>query len=110
MLLIFLGNKMATKWADYLISQVRYNDKHTHITDVIVHVDNGDTVGGGTSQKREWVVEKIDNKKSFHTVFKDDNKWKKGQEVVKDRVNGSDYITTKPNGSAKDNLENLPEY
>lgn len=35
---------------------------------------------------------------------------KKGQEVVKDRVNGVDYITTKPNRTAKDNLENLPEY
>ncbi|AMG59246.1 DUF3892 domain-containing protein [Pantoea vagans] len=102
---------MAIKWADYLISKVRYNDKHTHITDVMVHVDNGDTVGNGTSYKREWVIEKINSKNSFCTIFKDaDDKWKKGQEVIKDRVNGGDYITKKPNGSAKDNLENLPEY
>lgn len=108
---ILLDNIMATKWAVYLISKVRYNDKHTHITDVMVHVDNGDTVGDGTSYKREWVIEKINGKKSFYTILKDtDNKWKKGQEVIKDRVNGVDYITTKPNGSARDNLENLPEY
>ncbi|HBA4972906.1 TPA: DUF3892 domain-containing protein, partial [Escherichia coli] len=25
-------------------------------------------------------------------------------------VNGTNYITTRPNGTAKDNLENLPEY
>ncbi|HCC7746190.1 TPA: DUF3892 domain-containing protein, partial [Escherichia coli] len=24
--------------------------------------------------------------------------------------NGTNYITTRPNGTAKDNLENLPEY
>ncbi|WP_370530310.1 DUF3892 domain-containing protein [Raoultella sp. XY-1] len=27
-----------------------------------------------------------------------------------DPVNGTNYITTRPNGTAKDNLENLPEY
>lgn len=102
---------MTTKWADYLISQVRYNDKHSHITDVIVHVDNGATVGNGNSYKREWVIEKINGNNSFCTILKDaDDKWKKGQEVIKDRVHSNDYITTKPNGSAKDNLENLPEY
>ncbi|MCS5774053.1 DUF3892 domain-containing protein [Klebsiella variicola subsp. variicola] len=44
-------------------------------------------------------------------MFKDDNgKWSKGQKVIKDPVNGTNYITTRPNGTAKDNLENLPEY
>ncbi|HIA3081989.1 TPA: DUF3892 domain-containing protein [Escherichia coli] len=30
--------------------------------------------------------------------------------MTKDPVNGTNYITTRPNGTAKDNLENLPEY
>ncbi len=56
---------MTDKWADYLISKVRYNDKHTHITHVYVHVDNGDTVGEGTSETRQWVVNKIDSGYTF---------------------------------------------
>ncbi|ASV21944.1 TPA: DUF3892 domain-containing protein [Klebsiella pneumoniae] len=102
---------MTDKWADYLISKVRYNDSHTHITHVYVHVDKGDSVGGGTSETRQWVVNKIDSGYTFYTIFKDDNgKWSKGQKVIKDPVNGTNYITTRPNGTAKDNLENLPEY
>lgn len=102
---------MTIKWADYLISKVRYNDKHTHITDVYVHEDKGDTVGSGTSETRQWVVGKIDSGYTFYTIIEgSDGKWQKGQKVVKDRVIGTDYITTKPNRTAKDNLENLPEY
>jgi hypothetical protein len=101
---------MTDKWADYLISKVRYNDSHTHITHVYVHVDKG-TLLEGTSETRQWVVNKIDSGYTFYTIFKDDNgKWSKGQKVIKDPVNGTNYITTRPNGTAKDNLENLPEY
>lgn len=75
---------MTDKWADYLISKVRYNDKHTHITHVYVHVDNGDTVGEGTSETRQWVVNKIDSGYTFYTIFKgDDGKWKKGQKWLR---------------------------
>lgn len=101
---------MVDKWAHYLISKVRYNTAHTHITDVIVHVDNGDTVAAGVSQSRQWIVDRINVGYVFCTIFLVMETGKKGQEVVKDRVNGVDYITTKPNRTAKDNLENLPEY
>lgn len=102
---------MTEKWADYLISGVRYNDKHTHIVEVKVCEDKGDSVSGESSQTRQWVIKQIDNSYTFCTIFKgNDGKWNKGQKVEKDRVNGEDYITTKPNKTAKDNLENLPEY
>ncbi|KGA36571.1 DUF3892 domain-containing protein [Pectobacterium brasiliense] len=102
---------MSEKWADYLISKVRYNDKHTHIDEVMVHEDKGDKVGSGNSEKRQWIINKLDAGYTFYTIITgNDGKWKKGQQVVKDRVNGTDYITTKPNRTEKDNLENLPEY
>ena len=31
-----------SKWADYGISAVKFNDAHTHINKVQVHPDNGD--------------------------------------------------------------------
>lgn len=37
------------KWADYLISEVRYNSQHTHIDQVKIHEDNGDSVGEAKS-------------------------------------------------------------
>ncbi|MBC4860066.1 DUF3892 domain-containing protein [Klebsiella pneumoniae] len=47
---------------------------------------------------------------SYCLVFQGAISWSKGQKVIKDPVNGTNYITTRPNGTAKDNLENLPEY
>jgi len=32
------------KWADYLISAVRYNPQHTHIVNVKRHLDTGEGV------------------------------------------------------------------
>ena len=40
---------MTDKWADYLISAVRYNAAETHIEKVRVHVDEGDKVGGASA-------------------------------------------------------------
>ena len=102
---------MALKWADFLISKVRYNEKHTHITHLYVHEDLGDTVGEGGTELRRYVVDKINNGYSFCTIVKDhEGKWTKGAKVVIERVDNIDYITTKPNGTSKDNLENLPEF
>ena len=48
---------MAEKWADYLVSMVRYNQRETHIDKVLSHADNGDSVGPGYERTRANVVE-----------------------------------------------------
>ena len=36
---------MAEKWADYIITAVRFNGTGTHIEAVQISADNGDTAG-----------------------------------------------------------------
>lgn len=51
--------RVADKWADYLISAVRYNAAGTHIDQVMVRPDNGNTVGAGAPAPRIRVVNLI---------------------------------------------------
>jgi hypothetical protein len=42
---------MADKWADFLISAVRYNQEGTNIDAVKLHEDKGETVGQPPSER-----------------------------------------------------------
>jgi len=99
------------KWADYLISGVRYDSEHSHIEKVRVHEDTGDKVGSVFESYRQEVVTNIKSKKTYITIYKGhDNKWKKGEEVQIIVVDGIEYIRTDRNQKKSDNLENLPEF
>ena len=99
------------KWADYLISAVRYNNNHTHIDQVKVHEDLDDKVGSAKIYERKDIVNAIDNGTTFVTIYKgDDNNWKKGQKVFVVTINDKKYIKTVENRKEEDNLENLPEF
>ncbi|MCK5643969.1 MAG: DUF3892 domain-containing protein [Gammaproteobacteria bacterium] len=99
------------KWADYLISAVRYNSEHTHIDQVLAHEDTDESVGEGKIYNRQTIVDAIKNGTTFVTIYKNDQgKWSKGQKVYVINVNGTDYIKTVDNGKEEDNLENLPEF
>lgn len=100
-----------TKWADYGISDVRYNDKHTHIDQVKVRADNGDGFSAAAIWEREDVIKAIENGTTFVTVMvNSEDKWNKGQPVLIIKVGGTKFIKTVDNGKTSDNLENLPEF
>lgn len=100
-----------TKWADYGISAVRYNQEKTHIVRVKIHVDNGETIGSPQEWARSDVISALERGKTFVTILRgSDNKWNKGQDVHIMTVNGAKYIRTDKNYRASDNLENLPEF
>lgn len=102
---------MSNKWADYCISEVRYNAEHTHIVKVKVHIDNGDSMGPSKEWLRTEVVDAIKTDKTFVTIVKtNEDKWKKGEDVRVVTVNGTKYIRTDANAKASDNLGNLPEF
>ena len=99
------------KWADYLISAVKYNDKHTHIDQVKAHEDTGGSVGEAKIYSRQSVIDAIDNGTTFTTIFKNkEGKWTKGQKVFVIIINRNKYIKTVENQKEEDNLENLPEF
>jgi hypothetical protein len=99
------------KWADYLISAVRYNEKKTHIEMVRVHEDLGDKVGSSTDIARGIVITSIKNGNSYVTIFKAANgNWQRGEDVRIITVNGEEFLRTDANEKASDNLGNLPEF
>lgn len=98
-------------WADYLISAVRYNDKHTHIDMVRCHEDGEGTIGTGQDISRDIVVSRIEAGYSFVTIVKgSDGKYRRGEDVRIIVVNGIKYIRTDANSLGADNLGNLPEF
>ncbi|MFH0235458.1 DUF3892 domain-containing protein [Vibrio diabolicus] len=99
------------KWADYLISSVRYNSEHSHITHLFAMKDMGASTSQGTSYTRQEVVDKIAQGITFETAYKNsEGNYQRGQKVSVIKVNGISYLKTVDNGKEEDNLENLPEF
>ena len=100
------------KWADYLISAVRYEEsinKKT-VSYCKVHPDNGDTVGPGTTWSKEEIMDAILKGVTFFTISKDNRgKWKKGRKVTCIKAEkvylNDDFV--KVDG---DNLVSVPEF
>jgi hypothetical protein len=101
---------MADKWADYLISAVRYNDKDTHIVAVQVDVD-GETVGAPTLKSRQEVAALLSKGSTICTIFKGPNgRWSQGAKVEIVKVDGEEYIRTDADKIKADNLGQLPRF
>lgn len=98
------------KWADYLISAVRYNNEKTHIIMVKQHIDKGDKFSSADEVSRLTVVTNLKNDNSYMTIYKDNDNWKMGEEVRIIQVGNSEFITTDPNETKNDNLGRLPEF
>ena len=99
------------KWADYLISAVKYDSDHEKIISVKTHEDKGDTVGDSYIEIRSKVVSNIENGYSYCTILKtNDKKWKKGEDIHIVKIDDEKFIRTDRNETKKDNLGNLPEF
>ena len=102
---------MSAKWADYLISAVRYNPAGTHIDEVLAHEDRGETVGSGISANRAEVVRALEIGTTFMTIFMGpDSRWIKGASVGTVTIEGEKYIRTDADRTKKDNLDRLPQF
>lgn len=102
---------MADKWADYLISAVRYNQEETHIVKVRSHRDNGDSVGPASEIERMTVVSRLDDGYTYATIYTGSNgKWRLGANVRKVVIDGHSYIRTDADRIKQDNLGELPRF
>ncbi len=100
-----------SKWADYLISAVRYDSSHEKIESVRTHEDKGDEVGTPYYESRSDVVSNIENGYTYCTIIKStEGKWDRGEDIHIIKVGSNKYIRTDNNTTNKDNLENLPEF
>jgi hypothetical protein len=99
------------QWADYLISEVRYDAAGTHVTEVLSHVDHGDTVGAAIQRPREWVIGLLEEGRAFVTIYRDGpGQWSRGAEVVLVLLNGEKHLRTDSEVGRRDNLGDLPMF
>lgn len=99
------------KWADFVITAVRYDENQDHIIKVKRRLDNGNTLEKEEERTRSQVVNAIENKGyTYVTSYKKDNEWYKGQKVHIINVDGKKYLRTDSNKTTKDNLGELPEF
>jgi hypothetical protein len=101
---------MATKWADYIITAVRFNSTNTHIEAVQIRADNGDTVGTVSEATRSQIVNSIESGTTFCTATSAGDKWHKGAAVKVVVIDNQKFIKTKADNSKADNLDNLPTF
>ncbi len=98
------------KWADYVITAVRYSTDPKHIESVQARADNGESLGSPGTRTRTQVIGDIGAGTTFVTAYQKDEKWTKGEDVRVVIVDGTKYIRTDANSKAADNLGSLPTF
>jgi hypothetical protein len=102
---------MATKWADYIITAVRFNLAGTHIQAVQIRADEGDKAGSPSETTRAQVVTWLESGYTFCTATIGGNgNWQKGAPVKIVVIDNQKFIRTKADGTKADNLDNLPTF
>ena len=94
-----------TKWADYLISAVSYN-QNRHIIEVEVHEDLDGVMGPEQLMDKLTITHNIRKGKTFVTIFKTSDSCTLGQKVNLYSVDGNPYLRIDKN---RVNLDNLGE-
>jgi len=95
------------KWADYLISQVLYDQNHI-ITKVKQHRDIGNKISGGEIVDRDAIANNLGHGVKYMTVYGDLGKIRMGKNVRYFRAYEDHYIRTDGNKVMSDNLGDIP--
>ena len=99
------------KWAEYLISEVRYSPDHKRILQVKQHKDFDGEVSEGEIVERDVVSSNIKKGITYVTIHNGSSTtWKKGNVVRGFRVDGDYYIRVDKNKVKLDNLGMLNEF
>jgi len=99
------------KWAEYLISEVRYSPDHKRILQVKRHRDLDGEVSEGEIVERNVVSSNIKKGITYVTIHNGSSTtWKKGNVVRGFRVDGDYYIRVDKNKVNLDNLGMLNEF
>ena len=96
------------KWADYLISQVSYDQDHI-ITKIMQHHDIGNKISSGEIVDRNVIATNLGHGAKYMTVFGDLGKIRMGKNVRYYRAYESHYIRIDDNKVMSDNLGQIPQ-
>jgi len=95
------------KWADYLISQVSYDQNHI-ITKAKQHRDIGNEMGDGEIVDRDVIAGNLGHGVKYMTVYGGLDKIRMGKNVRYFRAYEDHYIRTDNNKVMSDNLGDIP--
>ena len=100
------------KWADYLISTVRFVEEAglKEISHVKVHVDKGQKISKAEIWTKREVINKLNSGKTFRTIVMNTNEWSNVESVFKVWIVNDYFIKTRADNTTKDNLDNLPTF
>jgi hypothetical protein len=99
------------KWADYVITAVKFKKEKRHIEQVKLMKDNGEKLDYEQIASRIEVVQFLNSGITFVTAYKNiQNKWQKGDNVSVVQINNIKFIRTDGNNVEEDNLGELPEF
>ena len=99
-----------SKWANYGISAVKYDSRHSLVEKVVAQLDLETIFGTPTEFTRGEIVAAVKANYSFITIFtRADGKWKKGRLLRLANINGQEYLKTADSPDPADTLDNLPE-
>ena len=95
------------KWADYYISQVRYNPTgHIDYVTVSAELDGKKLVDSSVLTRTE-ILDALKSGTTFVTIYMENNKWQKGASLKRIKVDKNYYIKIIPDNTNKDNLGKL---
>lgn len=70
------------KWADFCVSQVKWDESNTKIIEMMVHSDEGNSISSGTVRSRNWIIQKLGDSYTFCTINKNEKaKWIKTSDL-----------------------------
>lgn len=100
------------RWANFLISFVKYDKQKNLIEEVEVQEDLGFGISNTTDFiTRQTLIENIEKKLTYTTiVLEEKGMWKMGQKVELVTLNGQKYLKTNNDDTPRDNLGELREY
>ena len=99
------------KWADYLISEVRYSPDHRKILQVKQHQDLDGEVGEGEIVDTAIVASNLKKGITYMTIHNGSSStWKRGESIRGFTVDGEYHIRTDKNKVNLDNLGMLNEF
>ena len=96
------------KWADYLISEVRYDKNHL-ISMAKRHEDTETGISNGDLVDRIKISSDIANGLYYITIYNRISTWKKGNKIHFFRIHGQPYLRIDKNKVNQDYLGDIPK-
>ena len=96
------------KWANYLISEVRYDSNHL-ISKAKRHQESEKGIDDGSIVDKTTMASDLHKGLSYITIYNHISTWKRGNEIHLFKINGEPFLRIDKNKVNQDFLGDIPE-